>query len=278
MWDPFTSNNSGREDNKLNRRSCLKGLGTAGATLATGLTAASGTAAATSEWSYMVQKGLAEETPVHVVAGEGYGPTVMVVGGMHGDEPAGYNSAARIARWNIKSGRLMVIPEACKPAVRKGNRLSDRSGDGNLQDLNREFPAGKTPWSPLARGIWNVVADKDIDFLLDLHSSSGLYKWGNGGGVGQGIFATNAGEADQVRRRLQSYLNDGFIDNDTYKFTGATAGEDGSKRMLKHKVGADLNTPAILFETYRGLSDERQETLTTSAVYNVCRRKGMFDK
>ncbi|WP_175480018.1 succinylglutamate desuccinylase/aspartoacylase family protein [Natrinema salaciae] len=260
----------------------MKGLGTAGATVVTGLgtlTAAGGSAAAASpsRWSYKIQEGLPEETTVHVIDGQSVGPTVMVVGGMHGDEPAGYDSAARIAQWSIESGRLVVLPEACKPAIRNGTRGFDRSGKGNVQDLNREFPAGQAPWSPLARGIWNVVTEENIDFLLDLHSSSGLYKWDEGDGVGQGIFATNAGEADQYRRDLQSYLNETFISNPEYNFTGATAGEDGTERMLKHKVGADLDTPAIIFETYRRLDDERQRTLTTSAVYEVCREKGMFD-
>ena len=38
------------------------------------------------------------------------GPTVLVSGGLHGNEPAGYRAAEQIRHWPIVKGSLVVIP------------------------------------------------------------------------------------------------------------------------------------------------------------------------
>ncbi len=155
----------------------------------------------------------------------------MVVGGMHGDEANGYTAAGKIKDWSIDAGKLVVLPEANKNAIRSTNRIYN---DGT--DLNRQFPTGEEPTTSLAREIWDVVVMEDIDFLFDLHSSYGIYNSGDGG-VGQGIFSTQAGGATSYRKELVSYLNANYISNSTYDYSGATS-SDGSSPMLKHKVGA----------------------------------------
>lgn len=259
---------------QTDRRTFLRGLGASGVAAATGLAglgAASGTAAAASRSSYTIRSGTPEETTVYVVDAEADGPTVMVVGGIHGDEPAGNESAAAIADWDVDLGRLVVLPEANKQAVENGTRGVDGT------DLNRQFPAGEPPETPLAQAIWDVVTGEDVDFLMDLQSSSGLYDGGSGDGVGQGVFSTQAGNAEQRRYHLQSYLNDNFVENPEYEFTGATS-PDGSRQMLKHKVGADLDTPAIIFETYRGIDDARQRMFNTTAVLELLRVEGLVQE
>lgn len=275
----MANNNSASErekrerDHFVGRRDYLKGVSaTAAAAAGLGtLTAASGTAAAVSRSSYTIRTGTSEETTVYVVDAAAAGPTAMVVGGVHGDEEAGYASANKIKDWTIDRGKLVVLPEACKPAIRDDTR---GYYDG---DLNRHFPAGSSPESPLAQAIWDVVKDENIDVLWDLHSSSGLYKNGSGSGVGQGIFSTQAGDAARHRYHLQPYLNDNYVNDPEYEFTGATS-SDGSKDMLKHKVGADLNTPAIIFETYRGIADARQRMFTTTAVQEFLQDEGLVDE
>ncbi len=107
-----------------------------------------------------------------------------------------------------------------------------------------------------------MVVSEDIDFLIDMHSSHGIYK--DGDGVGQGIFSTVAGNATAYRKRLVSYMNRNVITDSEFKFSGATSPDD-SRPMLKHKVGADLDTPAMIIEsTYeynRPIAKQVQNTI-----------------
>ncbi|WP_458209070.1 succinylglutamate desuccinylase/aspartoacylase family protein [Haladaptatus sp. NG-SE-30] len=235
------------------------------------LSAGQRASAQVSRSSYTIRTGTSEETTVYVTEGEASGPTVMVVGGMHGDEPNGYTAANKIKEWTVDAGKLVVLPEANVEAIQAGDRCYN--GD---TDLNRQFPSGEEPTTALAREIWDVVVTEDIDFLWDLHSSYGIYNSGDGG-VGQGIFSTQAGNATSYRRDLVSYLNANYISDSTYDYDGATS-SDGSSPMLKHKVGADLNTGAIIFETTRKNDRplDQQVRETTAAVQEFYQRFGLI--
>jgi predicted deacylase len=194
--------------------------------------------------NYTIRRGTDEETAVYVTDSGEPGPTVMVVGGMHGDEPNGFTSAGKIREWNIDAGRLVALPKANVKGIQAETRCYDDD-----TDLNRQFPSGSEPTTALAREIWDVIVNEDIDFLIDLHSSYGIYNSGDGG-VGQGIFSTQAGDATSYRKDLISYMNTHYVTDSTYAFDGATS-TDGSRPMLKHKVGADLDTGAMIIETTR---------------------------
>src|SRR5690606_29920129 len=108
-----------------------------------------------------IQSGSRTETrtEVYIIRSSEPGPTVMLVGGVHGSERSGWMVAGEVAReWDIDRGTLVVIPEANKDAVR---RLSRTGRDG--RDLNRAFPRGRaidrpTDWL-LAQRIWDVVLE-----------------------------------------------------------------------------------------------------------------------
>ncbi|RBI62379.1 deacylase [halophilic archaeon] len=222
--------------------------------------------------TYPIRPGTKEETTVYVTEAPKPGPTVMIVGGQHGNEEAGYTAGEAITDWNIDAGKLVIIPRANRPAIRQ-----DSYGglDGNL---NRHFPAGERPESDLARSIWNVVLEHQPDFLWDLHSSKGIYSEGTG--VGQAIFPTAAGDAATQANALKAYLNRSIVDDypDRYQFTGYNQKTDGKRDMLIDKIGADLATPAAIFETTRdGLDLETQVTFTTAAVRRFLERYGLLE-
>jgi len=122
-----------------------------------------GTIAEGTEWAtaYLVQEG---KRP---------GPTVLVVGGMHGDEVAGVKAADQITQWPIVRGKLVVIPRANEAALKKHSRLLPTDEDRNL---NRDFPqsADDQPKGELARAIWEFVRQARPDWLLDLHEAIGV--------------------------------------------------------------------------------------------------------
>ena len=114
--------------------------------------------------------GTAWETPYYKVETDKPGPTVMIVGGIHGNEPAGAYAAEQIRHWTISRGTLVVLPCANRPGRAANIRyLPDRPMEE--RDLNRNFPSPKTKSTRgvLAREIWKLTRDVQPDWVLDLH-------------------------------------------------------------------------------------------------------------
>jgi N2-acetyl-L-2,4-diaminobutanoate deacetylase len=107
--------------------------------------------------------------PITVIAG-GEGPTVLLTGGVHGDEYEGPILLARLAREfepQQVAGRLLILPVLNLPALEAGRRTSPLDG----LNLNRVFP-GRLEGG-VTELIAHVVAERllpECDVLVDLHS------------------------------------------------------------------------------------------------------------
>jgi N-alpha-acetyl-L-2,4-diaminobutyrate deacetylase len=99
----------------------------------------------------------------------GEGPTVLVVGGTHGDEYEGQLAAATLSR-SLKpedvTGRIIIIPCISMEAARNGNRLWN---DG--ANFNRVFPGNENGpiYSKLAHYLSSELFPV-CDGVLDMHS------------------------------------------------------------------------------------------------------------
>jgi predicted deacylase len=107
--------------------------------------------------------------PVTVAAG-GTGPSVLLVGGNHGDEYEGQVALMKLVRSLDTSrlqGRIIVLTAANFPAVMAGRRVSPIDG-GNL---NRCFPGNPngSPTEMIAHYIETVLLAR-CQYCLDLHS------------------------------------------------------------------------------------------------------------
>ena len=94
------------------------------------------------------------------------GPVIVLLGGCHGDEPAGYLAADKIARWKITRGTLWVLPRAHTMAIARNQR-------GYPDNMNNMFignPQG-TNMERLAAAIWGLIVEAKPDLLLSLHES-----------------------------------------------------------------------------------------------------------
>jgi len=117
-------------------------------------------------------KGQSWETSWYEIQAPVDGPTLLIVGGMHGNEPAGAAAAEQIRHWPLARGRLLVIPRAAVLALRAEQRtLPEESTD--LRDLNRDFPAigadDDHARGEIAEAIWSFVRAEKPDWVLDLH-------------------------------------------------------------------------------------------------------------
>lgn len=112
-------------------------------------------------------------TPLYIIQSGVAGPVVLVLGGVHGDEQAGWTSAAEVVKWEPVKGILMVIPNANKVADSLGVRTT-----AFLGDLNRLYPGdpdGALPMARMAAVINALVGEFKVNILLDMHESWGLF-------------------------------------------------------------------------------------------------------
>ncbi|MFH1085706.1 MAG: succinylglutamate desuccinylase/aspartoacylase family protein [Chloroflexota bacterium] len=107
--------------------------------------------------------------PITVIA-HGRGPTLLGIGGTHGDELEGPVALMKLARGlqpEEVSGRVILIPALNLPAVRAGARLSPLDG----MNMNRAFPGdyNGSITSLIAHYLTNVLFPL-ADIVMDIHS------------------------------------------------------------------------------------------------------------
>ena len=109
--------------------------------------------------------------------GPGNGPTMLVVGGIQGDEPGGFSAAALlVTNYTIASGSLWVVPNLNFPSIVERNR-------GSFGDMNRKFAFmdAQDPDFTVVRRIQEIILSPEVDLVLNLHDGSGFYRplWEN---------------------------------------------------------------------------------------------------
>ncbi|MGE5559906.1 MAG: succinylglutamate desuccinylase/aspartoacylase family protein [Chloroflexota bacterium] len=135
--------------------------------------AVTATASAQTVTTKYVASGTKWSTPLYIINSGVAGPTVWVIGGTHGNEPAGYKAAAYVKDFKIKKGRLIVLPQANKLAVNAFTRYVSSTGD-----LNRSYPTSTydTPNSTLSKSIWSYMKTYRPTWLVDMHEGYDFHK------------------------------------------------------------------------------------------------------
>ncbi len=107
--------------------------------------------------------------PITTIA-NGEGPTVLILGGNHGDEYQGQIAAMKLAREltpDSVTGRVILIPSLNFPAARTATRLSPLDG----MNMNRAFPGEEEGCvtSQIAHYLTTVLFPLS-DVVIDIHS------------------------------------------------------------------------------------------------------------
>ena len=180
----------------------------------------------------------AYELNVYRIYGKHPGNTLMLIGGIQGNEPGGFLSADLYADMSLEKGNLIVVPRANFYSI----ILNQRGPHG---DMNRKFTHEDNEIS-MEDKIVTILKKliSESDYLLNLHDGSGYYhptyinKWRNPKRFGQSIIADceefPIPGTDQViplgkiAQRVIEKVNP-HINNDLYKFrfmNTCTADED----------------------------------------------------
>lgn len=104
--------------------------------------------------------------------GERDGKTVLIVGGIQGDEPGGFTAASiLVTNYKIKKGNLWVIPNLNFESIVESSR-------GLYGDMNRKFRTIKhnDPDYDAVEEVKRLIRDEKVDLVLNLHDGSGFYR------------------------------------------------------------------------------------------------------
>jgi len=117
-------------------------------------------------------EGTDHELDIYKIYGETPGKTLLLIGGIQGDEPGGFLSADHYADISLAKGNLIVVPRAnFKSIVLYRRKVND--------DMNRKF--GEDRKDNYETKIVEILKKliNESDCLLNLHDGSGFYsdKW-----------------------------------------------------------------------------------------------------
>jgi hypothetical protein len=104
------------------------------------------------------------------IKGEQPGLTVLILGGIHGDEPGGYFSSEKLSGVKMIKGNLVIVPRVNFPSIMLYRR--DLHGD-----LNRKFGSREKPGDPDADVIQllkNLM--KEADVFINQHDAFGFHR------------------------------------------------------------------------------------------------------
>ena len=201
---------------------------------------------------------------VHKMTSDVPGHTVLIVGGIQGDEPGGFNAASIITtHYKITSGNVWVVPNLNFLSIIKRSR-------GVYGDLNRKFADIKKndPEFETIEKIKSLILNDQVDLVLNLHDGSGFYrdayidKLRNPNRWGQCIIADQEALADvrfgnlaELAKRTVKNVNSALLDTShTYSFMN-TRTREGNEEMAKTLTYFTIlnNKPAFGIEASKSL-------------------------
>ncbi|MBA4396106.1 MAG: hypothetical protein C0394_01760, partial [Syntrophus sp. (in: bacteria)] len=124
--------------------------------------------------TYFPQTG--QEVTVHFISGQEKGPTLLIFGGIHGDEPAGYLAAERFTHINIRKGNLIVAPRLNAVAIANKKRQGLGGDMNRLFDLPEEM-SRRNPDAKVVELAKSLI--RQADYVINLHQAYDFYapKW-----------------------------------------------------------------------------------------------------
>ena len=186
------------------------------------------------------------ETRWHAIESDQPGPTVLIIGGVHGNEPAGFRAAEQIVHWPIVRGKLVVLPSVNRLGLAANIRwYPEFRNDRTKRDLNRNFPTKSRPeaLTPLCQAIWKFVQQQEPDWVFDLHEGFDFHRI-NSKSVGSSVIAFPA-QAD-FAKKLLSAVNADVEPERHFALLARSGPINGS---LARACGEQLGAKSFILET-----------------------------
>ncbi|MGN8361242.1 DL-carboxypeptidase Csd4 [Helicobacter pylori] len=122
-------------------------------------------------WVFLHAIETIEKAPINVEDRD-KAPHLLLLAGIQGDEPGGFNATNLfLMHYSVLKGLVEVVPVLNKPSMLRNHR-------GLYGDMNRKFAAldKNDPEYPTIQEIKSLIAKPNIDAVLHLHDGGGYYR------------------------------------------------------------------------------------------------------
>lgn len=201
--------------------------------------------------------------------------TLLIVGGIHGDEPGGYFAPAILEKYyKIKSGNLWIIPNLNVDSIMANNR-------GIYGDMNRKFNVIDKNDNDLLtiNRIKEIILEKRVDLILNLHDGFGFYRdiyedanfnpsaWGQATIIDQDKIDDKFGNLDEIANQVNKSVNNEGLYQDFHTFgvkNTQTKQKDEQMQQSLTYFAVTHNKPAFAIETSKNITE-----LTYKVIYQL---------
>jgi len=214
-----------------------------------------------------LMEGTPYQTPAYLFDSKKPGSNIIIIGGTHGDEPAGYEASLRLLKklqkQPPKMGRIVLVPLANIQAVKNYNRRIPvpEGVDRERGNLNRCYPGKKDglPMEQTALQIEELAKKYKADVFIDMHEARYLHlntpaESYRKMGLGQTIIYSPNEPSSMLLMEMLDQINSS-IDNPDMQFSGL-------ERPILHsaawRAGKELGIAAFTFETTRTLEIQQR--------------------
>jgi hypothetical protein len=182
--------------------------------------------------------------------------TLLVIGGIQGDEPGGFISASLLAtHYEITEGSVWIVPNLNFYSIIKRSR-------GPYGDMNRKFAhlSKKDPEYETVERIKSYIKDDSVKLVVNLHDGSGFFRptyedklhsphrWGQCSIIDQkSLNIEKYGNLSEISAQVVSYVNENLMDDEHKYHVHNTKTKDGDKEMEKTLTYFAINNGKAAF-------------------------------
>jgi len=197
--------------------------------------------------------------------------TLLVIGGIHGDEPGGYFAASILAtHYTINSKNLWIVPNLNKNSIIRNRR-------GINGDMNRKFSSLRKndKDKDIVQEIKKTILEPNVSLVLNLHDGHGFYRkkhqgtvfnpnaWGQTCVIDQGKLQKSQefGNLNEIACIVKDNLNKKLLENHhTFDVKNTkTKFDDEDMQLSLTYYAVTNNKPAFAIESSKNLSSLSQK-------------------
>ncbi|QEP42858.1 deacylase [Ectothiorhodospiraceae bacterium BW-2] len=214
------------------------------------------------------------------------GPTVLIIGGIQGDEPGGFHAATLlVTHAKLQNGELWVVPNLNFASILHSAR-------GLHGDLNRKFYA-VSPHDPdyhAVKQIQELITSPAVDIVINMHDGSGFYRpnyqdsqhnphrWGQAMIIDQQQLANSRwGALEELATRTLAQVNQQLLHPNHRLHLKNTRTRDGDIEMEKSLTYFAIrhHKPALALEASKTLSTAERVYYHLQMLSHYLREIGM---
>jgi len=205
------------------------------------------------------------EKPMEIIykSGKERGGKIVVIGGIHGNEPGAYKAVDILSEVSVLKGELFLVPRSNFVSILAFKR-------GYNGDMNRKFSyiSQKDPDFPYVKKIKELIKEVKPDVVLSLHDGYGFHitnkrAWGQCIVIDEKVYKSF--NLYDVAYKVTSYVNN-FVERDDWKFpvfSTRTFQRDTEhkeqRRSLTYYCLSKCNVPAFCLEVSKQLPSLKEK-------------------